>query len=70
MKDIFLNLNMTEIERNKRLILLLQKLIHENEIQYIELIGDLVSKDTSEYSESMRKSYEIITGVDFKSRYE
>ena len=48
---------MTEKDRNKRLLLLLQKLIEEKEFEYIDLIETMVDRDTP----AMRKSFEIMT---------
>jgi len=48
---------MNEIERNKRLLLLLQELIRSKDYDTIELLKTMVLKDT----ESMQKSYQIMT---------
>ncbi len=48
---------MTEKERNKRLMLLITKLYHENDIESIELIKTLIDNDTA----SMKLSFKIMT---------
>jgi hypothetical protein len=48
---------MTERERNKKLMILLDKLICENDIETIKLLKSLVDKDTP----AMKKSFEIMT---------
>ena len=48
---------MTEKERNKRLLLLLQKLIEEKEFEFIDLLETMVDRDTP----AMRKSFEVMT---------
>ena len=48
---------MSESERNKLLLLLLQDLIEGDEKEYIQLIETMVKKDT----ESMQKSFSIMT---------
>lgn len=66
-----INLYINEKDKNFRLMRLLQKLIKENDIEsieYIELIGNLIS-EPQENLESLKKSYEIMTGIDFKTRY-
>lgn len=66
-----INLYINEKDKNIRLMRLLQKLIKENDIEsleYIELIGNLIS-EPQEKIESLKKSYEIMTGIDFKTRY-
>ena len=47
----------SEKDRNKRLMLLLQELIINNKIDYIQLIQSMVMLD----SKAMQKSYEIMT---------
>ncbi len=47
---------MTERERNKRLFLLLQKLINEGDIKSVRLIETLLVNDTI----AMRKSFQIM----------
>lgn len=49
---------MLEIERNKRLIFLLQQLRKNNDFESIELLKTMVEKDTL----AMQKSFEIIIG--------
>lgn len=48
--------NMDERERNKRLLLLLNKLLEDNDLKSIELIESMVINDT----DSMKKSFEIM----------
>lgn len=56
MKENLLGLNnMKESERNKRLMLLINKLIGEKDIESIELIETLIKNDT----ESMKKSFSL-----------
>ena len=59
---------MNERERNKRLILLLDKLIVEKDLEAIELIQSMVIKDTP----AMIKSFEVITNLhkDFLKIYQ
>jgi hypothetical protein len=45
-----------EVERNKRLFLLLQKLIKDKEYEFIGLLRTMVEKDTP----AMQKSYQIM----------
>ena len=47
---------MKEQERNKRLMILIQKLHSENDIDSLELLKTLVDNDT----EAMKKSFEIM----------
>jgi hypothetical protein len=47
----------TERERNKALMLLLDKLIAEKDIESIKLLESLVANDTP----AMKKSYQIMT---------
>jgi DNA topoisomerase-1 len=49
--------NIDEVERNKRLFLLLQKLIENEEYEFIGLLRTMVEKDTP----SMQMSYQIMT---------
>lgn len=51
-----LEYNMKEVERNKRLILLIQKLQSEKDIKNLELLKTLINNDT----EAMKKTFEII----------
>lgn len=48
---------MEERERNKRLLLLIEKLHKDNDISSIELLKTLIENDTP----SMKKSFEIMT---------
>ena len=48
--------NMEEVEKNKRLLLLIDKLINEKETEFIELIETMVEKDTV----AMKKSFSIM----------
>ncbi len=57
---------MTEKERNKRLFLLLKKLIESDDTESIELIESLVVNDT----QAMKKSFEIMTTKKFESTEE
>jgi hypothetical protein len=50
-------LQQTERERNKTLMILIDKLIGENDMETIKLLESLVDKDTP----SMKKSFEIMT---------
>ena len=47
----------TERERNKTLMILIDKLIGENDMETIKLLESLVDKDTP----AMKKSFEIMT---------
>mgnify|MGYP000849694076 CR=1 FL=1 len=47
---------MKERERNKRLMVLIQKLHSENDVDSLELLKTLVDNDT----EAMKKSFEIM----------
>ena len=49
-------IQMNEVERNKKLFLLLQHLIENKEWDYIELIRTLVENDT----EAMKKTFQIM----------
>ena len=50
-------LQQTERERNKTLMILIDKLIGENDMETIKLLESLVDKDTP----AMKKSFEIMT---------
>lgn len=47
---------MGERERNKRLLLLLNKLLNDNDLKSIELIESMIINDT----DSMKMSFEIM----------
>lgn len=48
---------MKETERNKRLFMLLQKLIQENEREFIELLQTMIEKETP----SLKMTFKIMT---------
>ncbi len=55
---------MTQVERNKRLFILLDKLVAEGDYDSIELIKTFVDKD----SEAIQKTFEIMTQNDTEKK--